>query len=228
MRAATVAMPLLVLLNVGVATAEPPSGRVRVDGNPSAGASTSAPLRGSWLSVSLSCVRECTPAEEAASAKPIPADLSRLVGSKRVVTIKGRLVPGEEECLLGGGTSCSFEWVLAPRTDCPDWKIAIRHEPAFFRRQPVALECAAGDLGGAGDKIIVKGRLREAGDKILATDLCRVASDAANARAIAALLANRAKPAPVCPRLVKPSVPERRRSPEPAPALRSTAEQLNL
>ena len=224
MRAATVTSPLLVLLNVAVASAEPHDAGVQ----PSAGVSTPAPQRGSWLGASLSCARDCTPADEAASANPIPADLSRLIGSKRVVTIKGRLVAGPEECLLEWGTSCSFEWVLAPRTDCPGWKIAIRRDPAFFRRQPVALECAAGDLGGAGDEIIVKGRLQEAGDKILATDLCRVASDAGNAGTIAVLLAHRAKPAPVCPRFVKSSAPERRRSPEPAPAPRSNAEQLNL
>jgi len=169
----------------------------------------------------LSCARECTPADEAASAKPIPADLTRLINSKRVVTIKGRLVPGMTDCLLGsccGG--CSFEWVLAPRSDCPDWKLAVRRGREFFRRQAIDVECVEGNVGAAGVEVIIKGRLQEAGDKILATDLCRVRGDAEPP-------AGPSASPPPCQRPVPRQASDPRRPPPP-PALRSEAEELNL
>lgn len=194
---------------------------------PAQPASSPDPARDSWLGAALSCARECTPADEAASAKPTPADLEPLINSQRIVTIKGRLVPGIADCLLGSCCrGCTFEWVLAPRTDCPDWKLAVRRGREFFRRQAIGVECVAGNAGGAGMEVIVKGQLQEAGDKISATDLCRVRGDAAPPDA-APPAGPSASHQPPCPRPVPRRASDLRRPPPP-PAPRSEAEQLNL
>ncbi len=128
----------------------------------------------------------CAPAAMAAAKRPLPDDLAALVKSKRTVAVRARLVPGAATCTLMDCDSsccngCSFDWVLVPRKECPNWRLAIRLAGRDDRLHGGGIDCVVSSFGAHAAEVIVTGRLDTgrdafASEVIVATDICRVDS----------------------------------------------------
>jgi hypothetical protein len=145
---------------------------------------------GREYSVWVEALRVCAPAAVAAARRPLQDDLTQLVKSKKAVTVRARLVPGPAMCTLMDCDSdccngCSFEWVVVPRRDCPNWRLAIRRAGKDDRFRGNGIDCVVHSFGARAAEVIVTGRLETGGDglvsdAIVATDICRVESGDAN------------------------------------------------
>ena len=134
----------------------------------------------------VDALHACAPAAVAAAKRPLPDDLAPLVKSKRAVAVRARLVPGPAMCTLMDCDSsccngCSFEWVVVPRKECPDWKLAIRRAGKDYRFRGSGMDCVVHSFGARAAEVIVTGRLETSGDVfvndvIISTDICRVES----------------------------------------------------
>jgi hypothetical protein len=76
-----------------------------------------------------------------------------------------------------------FEWVVVPRKECPDWRLAIRRAGKDYRFRGSGIDCVVHSFGARAAEVIVTGRMEPSSDAfvsevIVATDICRVKSRA--------------------------------------------------
>jgi len=130
----------------------------------------------SWIAK----VRECSPAEVARAMPQLPGAEADLAKRQPTVSIEGRLLPDMPECTLmdcGPGAccnSCSFEWVVVPRRDCPGRKLRVRLPGSWSPLAGGGRDCAAHGFGKEADWVIVAGRIGGAGDIVIEADFCRL------------------------------------------------------
>ena len=128
-------------------------------------------------------VRACTPAD-AARAKPyLPGLQADLAKRRPAVSILGRLVPINPDCLLIGCDAqppccngCTVEWVVAPRRDCPGRKLRIRLAGSPSALTGGGMDCAVFGYAQDADWVIVAGRIDGPGNIVVDADLCRPSS----------------------------------------------------
>jgi hypothetical protein len=136
----------------------------------------------------LGKLRDCT-SDEAARAKDHLTDRpAKLVESKEVVAVRGRLAPGMAECTLMGCrpgpccNGCSFDWVVVPRENRTGRMLRIRRADDRLPLRGAGVDCAVSACGAGAAEIIVAGRIADGGALVVDADLCRVRSDQPESR----------------------------------------------
>lgn len=130
----------------------------------------------------LKKLRLCTQAETEEARDRLPPNLDALIKGKKIVALKARLLPGRALCTLMACTpgpccnGCQFDWVAAPRGQCPRKELRVRQTDDFSPLRGSGMDCDVHAFGKKGDLVIVAGRMG-ASDLVEDAKLCRLAND---------------------------------------------------